>query len=103
MSSRHERVLGGIIGIALFGALGIAACDPNDGGLPIVKPVNPLRLVASQGQWTPNFYRDIETGCEYFGTIKGGVIARMDKTGKQICRDVKKEGPKDPSFTTEVE
>lgn len=97
----QERILGGAIGIALVVTLGLAACD--SGGLPLVEPVNPLRLVASQGQWTPNHYRDIETGCEYFGTTNAGLIARMDKTGKQVCVDVKKEESKDPSFTTVVE
>lgn len=36
----------------------------------------------------PYVYRDTETGCEYLSPNGNGITPRMDRTGKQICREV---------------
>ena len=37
------------------------------------------------GNMAIGWYRDRDTGCEYFGYFKGGFVPRMNYDGKQVC------------------
>jgi hypothetical protein len=72
---KGEFLFSWLILIVLFVYLAPGGCSKDD-------------TDSANGRSGMNLYTDAKTGCQYLGHGFGGLIPRVDVTGKQLCSTV---------------